>query len=85
MLKAGGHDLVKSLQIIFNKIMNQRVIPTSWKIMTIKSIYKNKGKRTEMKNRRGIFLTNIVSKLFEKILANRNENLVRDHLSNVAV
>ena len=40
MLKAGGHDLIKSLQIIFNKIMNQRVIPTSWKIITTKSIYK---------------------------------------------
>ena len=45
--------------------------------MKIRSIFKNKGSRKEMKNSRGIFLTNILGKLFEKELKNRIELAVR--------
>ena len=34
----------------------------------MKSIYKQKGKKTGMKNRRGLFLTNVISKTFEKVI-----------------
>ena len=45
--------------------------------MKIKSIVKIKGSRKEMKNRRGIFLTNIVCNLFEKVLKSRSENEIK--------
>jgi len=45
--------------------------------MKIKSIYKNKGSRMEMKNRRGIFLTNIVSKLYEKVIMNKTKEHIK--------
>ena len=45
--------------------------------MKSRSIFKNKGSRKEIKNRRGIFLTNIICKLFEKALKNRIEMAVR--------
>ena len=41
--------------------------------MTIKSIYKNKGSRQEVANRRGIFLTSVLSKVVEKIVLNKVE------------
>ena len=49
--------------------------------MKINSIYKKKGERTSMKNRRGIFLNNIISKLFEKVIALRNEKVVQNKIS----
>ena len=39
--------------------------------MKIKSIYKNKGARNEMKNRRGIFLTSVIGKVFETAVLER--------------
>ena len=43
-----------------------------WKEVQIKSIYKNKGKKDEMKNQRGIFITSNMSKLCEKVIKERN-------------
>ena len=39
----------------------------------MKSIYENKGKITEMKNRRGIFLTSVIGKVFEKVVLRKIE------------
>ena len=39
------------------------------------------GDRAEMKNRQGLFLTNIIGKLFEKVLANRNRERIEQTIS----
>ena len=49
--------------------------------MKIKSIYKNKGSKKKVKNRRGLFLTNILSKCMEKIISNRNKEMIERHIS----
>ena len=51
-------------------------IPSEWEMMQIKSIYKNKGEMTNIKNRRGLFLTSIVGKLFEKVIMKETEGSV---------
>ena len=66
MISGGGEEMVKTLTGLFNKILTEMETPRQWEEMRIKSIYKNKGKRTEMTNRRGIFLTSVVGKVFEK-------------------
>eukprot|EP00112_Aurelia_sp_Birch-Aquarium-sp1_P026251 Seg92.1 transcript_id=Seg92.1/GoldUCD/mRNA.D3Y31 product="LINE-1 retrotransposable element ORF2 protein" pseudo=true protein_id=Seg92.1/GoldUCD/D3Y31 len=81
MLQWGGRDLIESIKNTFNKIMKEQEIPESWNNMIVKSIYKKKGDRAEMKNRRGLFLTNIISKLFEKVLANRNRERIEQSIS----
>ena len=48
--------------------------------MTIKSIHK-KGSKLLMENRRGLFLTNILSKLFERVL----ENVTREQNTNESI
>ena len=42
-----------------------------------KIILQNKGPRLEMTNRRGIFLTNLVSKIFENLIMQKTSNTVK--------
>ena len=68
----GGNELRESLLKLLNEILTTRTVPEKWNRLKIKSLYKNKGDKKEMTNQRGIFLTSIVSKTFERILLNRN-------------
>ena len=51
-------------------------IPHQWESTLITTIYKNKGTRKVLKNHRGIFLTQIVAKLYEKILIRRKKDIM---------
>ena len=66
MLMEGGDEMVKSVTLMFNVINTHCNIPEEWEVMKIKSIHK-KGSKKKMDNRRGLFLTNIVSKLYERV------------------
>ena len=81
VFKNMGKDLQESLGRIMKEIKEIRIIPGKWKEMEILSIHKNKGSRMEMENKRGIFITNTVSKLFEKIMLCRSEEKIEDHIS----
>ena len=67
MILEAGEEMVKSLKIMFNRILKEHSIPRQWTEMTIKSIHK-KGSKMMMENRRGLFLTSIISKVFERVL-----------------
>ena len=67
MILEAGEEMVKSLKIMFNRILKEHSIPRQWTEMTIKSIHK-KGSKMLMENRRGLFLTSIISKVFERVL-----------------
>ena len=73
MLKKGGKEMEQSIISMFTRIHNELEIPQQWDTMKIKSLYKNKGSRSDMKNRRGLFLTSIISKLFEKVMLRKSE------------
>ena len=76
MIKMMGKDFRDSLHILINKIEENPVIPYEWNEMEILSFHKNKGSKLELENRRGIFITNTISKLFEKIRSGKiNEKL----------
>ena len=74
LIKMGGKEMVISIWMMFNRVLKDGIIPEQWEAMKIKSIYKNKGSKQEVTNRRGIFLTSILSKLFEKILLLKTGN-----------
>ena len=61
---------------ILNEVKEQLVIPSQWQETLITTIFKNKGSRKYLKNYRGIFLTQIISKLYEKIHVKRVENIL---------
>ena len=50
-------------------------------MMKIKSLHK-KGPKKKLKNKRGIFLVNILYKTFERIIIGRNESTIDRMLSN---
>ena len=67
MLLDGGDEMVKSLVEMTNQFMKEYEIPEPWDHMIIKSIHK-KGEKEDLTNKRGLFLTNIISKFFEKTI-----------------
>jgi hypothetical protein len=73
MIIYGGKEMVKSVTKMANTVMCKYEIPTPWLYMIIKSIHK-KGENVDLDNKRGLFLTNVVSKLFEMI------NIIRSQL-----
>ena len=67
MLLDGGSAMEAQVQTILTHVAKEESIPTAWEEVRIKSIHK-KGSTLEMNNRRGVFVTNIISKLWEKII-----------------
>ena len=47
----------------------------------MKSIYKNKGKRNDIEKRRELFISSIISKLYEKIKLIRNTDNINKGIS----
>ena len=72
LLKWGGDEMVESLERIYKLVSVKQEIPREWEQMIIKSINK-KMPHVKMKNKRGLFLTSIIEKVYEKILKQRNE------------
>ena len=58
---------------MFNKIKTENQIPIQWQLITVKSIHKGRVKENIQENQRGIFLMNIVSKIYESTLKIQNE------------
>ena len=63
----GGDEMEKSVEKMAIEILKEEETPNQWNKMSINSIHK-KGPKEKLPNKRGLFLTNIMSKLFEKIL-----------------
>ena len=75
IISEGGSEMIDSLKKIINNVDQQKKVPEDWQEMEIKAIHK-KGVKSEMQNKRGLFLTNNVSKVYERVVKNRNdENL----------
>ena len=72
LLKNSGMDVVNSIEILFNEIDRKIITPREWIEMIIISLYKNKGSKEDMENRRGLFITSTISKVYEKIKQKRN-------------
>ena len=58
---------------IVNRIKTENQIPIQWQLTTVKSIHKGGVKENIQENQRGIFLVNIVSKIYESALKIQNE------------
>ena len=72
LLKNSGQDVIDSLTMLLEEIDEKIIIPIEWIEMLIISLYKNKGKREDMENRRGLFITSTISKVYEKVLQINN-------------
>ncbi len=77
----GGNEMKKSLLKLFNRMEVERVAPQMWSNVMIKSAHK-KGSVLELDNKRGLFITEIVSKVYEKVIKNRNRKKIEDSLTD---
>ena len=80
-IECAGKDLEESLQEMLNKILETKIQPKEWKEMRIKSIAKDSKKKMEIESRRGLFLTNIISKCMEKVLLNRRKEEIEAQIT----
>ena len=64
-------EIVKPLTMIFNKSLQEGIVPKDFRMANITPIFK-KGDRKRPNNYRPISLTSIVGKIFEAILTNRS-------------
>ena len=76
----GGEEMIESLRKICQAVTDQMEGPEQWDEMTIKSTHK-KGMRMLMKNKRGLFLTNIIGKILERVVKKRNKEDFKKGLS----
>ena len=72
-LKEGGEEIVRSLSILFNRIEREQRTLIQWRQTTIKSIYKGGNKANISESQRGIFLVNIISKVYELVKITQND------------
>ena len=61
-----GNGLKESLLQIINIAFGRGTTPKAWKKLMVKTLYKRKGNRRELKNWRGIFLSVGISKILKK-------------------
>ena len=76
ILLNAGISLNAALTDIFEMIRQKRRVPKQWNNVKIKTLFKNKGSEKMIGNYRGIFLTSVVSKFFEKVVKNRIQDRV---------
>ncbi len=81
LFKRAGVGLRTSVLEVLNLIKSTKEIPDQWELVKIVTIYKQKGSKKRLKYYRGIFLTIVISKIFEKLIKNRIEH----HLKKVNI
>ena len=73
-LKHSPKSYKKLLVKLFNVILKTGIIPKDWCISFISPIYKNKGKKDDPNNYRGISIISCLGKLFSALI---NERLTK--------
>ncbi len=63
-----GKGLVANITKFFNHIKSCLIFPQEWYDLLIVTIYKNKGSKKKLEFYRGVFLANIITKIFEKVI-----------------
>ena len=74
----------KSLLKLFNRIEVDRKLPDDWKEVIIKTMNKP-GTVLDMDNKRGLFITDVLSKLYEKVMKKRNDEPVTSYISPLPI
>ena len=72
VLKNCEPELSYILAELFNKFLKESCFPECWKVSSVVPVFKNVGKRSTAKNYRPVTLLSVVSKVFEKLVNNRN-------------
>ena len=75
-----GKDLEESIFRMINIVVGNSIVPDEWNKMIIKPIDKTNG-WLDMNKKRGLFITNIISKIVEKLIFSRRDKEIREGIS----
>ena len=81
VFKSGGDSFLNSITKMHNCILKEKQPPEQCEEVNIQTLYKGKGSKKILNNYRGIFLTSILSKMFEKIVYSRMCNNFSNYVS----
>ena len=73
----GGNNMQNLVHNMLNYIKKNEGIPQQWTQVQVSTIYKNKGKKKQLINQRGIFLKQVISKMYGKLNMNRAETAMK--------
>ena len=76
-----GEEMIECLHGMMNKMEKERAVPEPWNEVKVKAVGK-KGSVLEMDNKRGLFITDILSKIYEKVMKNRNNEKITNYVSD---
>ena len=65
---AAGTELRKSILNMYNYFWENETLPDELYNIHIKSLYKGKGATSDLGNQRGIFISNAVLQIYEKMI-----------------
>ncbi|XP_068221063.1 uncharacterized protein PF3D7_1120000-like [Palaemon carinicauda] len=80
VIKMMGKEIIESLKLILTEIDESICIPKEWEEMWILSIHK-KGNKMELENKRGLFITSIISEIYEKIRMKKYKDRFKEEMS----
>ena len=66
--------MVQSLATLFNRVEEEYKIPIQWREAKIKSAYIGGNKERIQESQKGIFVVNIVRRVYERVKKLQNEN-----------
>ena len=76
MIKGGNDRVVDWIWRLCKMAFESGFVPEDWISAVIVPLYKDKGKRNECKNYRGISLLNVVGKMYTEILLDRVHRVI---------
>jgi len=71
-----GRDMIEATERMMNIIWKTEQILHQWRLSNIKVIYKGQGTREDLANYRGMFLSSVICKVFEKMVYNKLEPII---------
>ena len=78
LLRECQNELVLPLKLLFNRSLQEGLVPSLWKCANVTPIFK-KGSKSEASNYRPISLTSVVIKIFERILKDKITSFLDKH------
>ena len=85
ILKNIGKDMKASILKLINEIKSELDQPEFMDLANIKSLYKNKGEKTDLNNDRGIFLLSLLRMIKDKMILNDISPDIEDNMSDSQV
>ena len=67
--------MAKSLAVLFNITEEEGEIPKQWQLTTMRSVRKKGNQHKLSVIQRGLFMVNIVSKVYERVKKSQNEKI----------